>query len=142
MDQTITVTGAMVLASIRDLTQTITFWALLSVIILDILTGKAKAMKHKVIDSTVGLNGILKHSVVLLMLIILGVFARIAGFEQISLAIVLFYILEYVTSIMENLDALGVPLPEQVKIYFNRMRQQYNAQIEVNNKKGVNNNDI
>lgn len=142
MDQTITVTGAMVLVSIKDLTQTMTFWALLSVIILDIATGKAKAMKHRVIDSTIGLNGILKHSVVLLMLIILGVFSRIAGFEQISLTIALFYILEYITSIMENLDALGVPLPEQVKIYFNRMRQQYNAQVEVNNKKGVNNDDV
>lgn len=135
MDQTMTVTGAMVLVSIKELTQTMTFWALISVIILDILSGKAKAMKHKVIDSTIGLNGILKHSVVLLMLIILGVFSRIAGFEQISLTIALFYILEYITSIMENLDALGVPLPEQVKIYFNRMRQQYDAKVEVNNKK-------
>lgn len=142
MDQTMTVTGAMVLVSIKDLTQTMTFWALISVIILDIATGKAKAMKHRVIDSTIGLNGILKHSVVLLMLVILGVFSRIAGFEQISLTIALFYILEYITSIMENLDALGVPLPEQVKIYFNRMRQQYNAQVEVNNKKGVNNDDV
>ena len=142
MDQTMTVTGAMVLVSIKDLTQTITFWALISVIALDILSGKAKAMKHRVIDSTIGLNGILKHSVVLLMLIILGVFSRIAGFEQISLTIALFYILEYITSIMENLDALGVPLPEQVKIYFNRMRQQYDAKVEVNNKKGVNNDDV
>lgn len=142
MDQTITVTGAMVLVSIRDLTQTYMFWVLISVIILDILTGKAKSIKHKIIDSTIGLNGALKHSIVLLMLIIFGVFARIAGFEHIGLTIALFYILEYITSILENLDALGIPLPDQVKIYFNRMRQQYNAQEEVNIKKGVHNNDV
>lgn len=120
--------------ALTDLMHSMTFWIFISVILVDVLTGKAKAIKYHVMDSSIGLNGTLKHVVVIILGVIIGMFSRIAGVPAFSHGIGLFFIFEYVTSIIENLDVLGIPLPDFVTQYFNRIQSEYRYKYKLAEK--------
>lgn len=103
------------------------FIGLLLVIALDIITGKSKALLTGDVDSSIGTNGLIKHTLVILLAILVGVGARVLHMVEVSYIFGIFYIVEYITSIMENLDVLGIPFPESFKRYFRRMREENKA---------------
>ena len=100
------------------------FIGLLVVILVDVITGKTKAVTHHVIDSSIGTLGILKHTIIILLNIVIGLTVQLLGVIEIGYIFGLFYILEYVTSILENLDMLGIPFPESFSRHFKRMREE------------------
>ena len=120
--------------AITEIMHSMTFWIFISVIVIDILTGKAKALKYHVLDSSVGLNGTMKHMVVIIIAITISIFTRVAGVPEFSIGIKLFFVFEYVTSIIENLDLLGIPLPKFVTQYFNRIQSEYDYKYNVENR--------
>lgn len=120
--------------AIAEIMHSMTFWIFISVIVIDILTGKAKAMKFHVLDSSIGLNGTMKHMVVIIIALTIAIFSRIAGLSEFSVGIKLFFIFEYVTSIIENLDVLGIPLPDFVTQYFNRIKTEYDYKYKLAEK--------
>lgn len=120
--------------AITEIMHSMTFWIFISVIVIDILTGKAKALKYHVLDSSVGLNGTMKHMVVIIIAVTISIFTRVAGVPEFSIGIKLFFVFEYVTSIIENLDLLGIPLPKFVTQYFNRIQSEYDYKYNVENR--------
>lgn len=120
--------------AITELMHSMVFWIFISVIVIDILTGKAKALKYQVLDSSIGLNGTMKHMVVILIAVTISVFSRIAGLPEFSIGVKLFFIVDYVTSIIENLDVLGIPLPDFVTQYFNRVKSEYDYKYNLAEK--------
>lgn len=90
-------------------------WVLGLVIILDVITGMSKAFSKRVINSSIGLNGLIRHSLIILMVLAYGLIAFWLKQDILFYWFVVFYILYYVISIIENLSVLGVPFPEGLK---------------------------
>ena len=85
---------------------------LLILILLDFLTGNAKAWKWKVSDSSVGLKGIIKHSLTFLFYFLLLAFFKYVQMEEIGMIFIYLILFNYVLSIMENLAVMGVYIPK------------------------------
>ena len=100
------------------------FHVLLIIIFLDILTGYAKAIKTKSLNSKIGTNGIIRHIIVLIIQTIVGIYSRVLGFEFISYTLGIFFVGNYGLSFLENLDAIGVPFPKEFRAYFEQMRER------------------
>ena len=84
---------------------------LLILILIDFLTGNAKAWKWKVSDSSVGLKGIIKHSLTFLFYFLLLAFFKYIQMEEIGMIFIYLILYNYVLSIMENLAVMGVYIP-------------------------------
>lgn len=95
------------------------FW----LIFIDIVTGYAKGIKLKKFDSKVGTNGLIRHFIVLVVMILIGTYARALGYQNFSVAACVFFITNYAVSVLENWEALGMPFPATLKPFFNQMRQ-------------------
>lgn len=97
-------------------------WAVMA----DLLTGIVKSFSHKAknkADSSVGISGLAKHLLIMLLVITIYPILDVLGFDSISNAVVLFYIAEYAISILENLEVMGFPIPDFLKIRFKKMAE-------------------
>lgn len=99
------------------------FHILISLILIDIFTGYAKAYKNKIVDSKIGTNGIIRHTIVIVLQVFVGVFSRIYVVEYVSIVLCIFNIGNYGTSILENLNMLGIPMPKGLEKYFKQMKE-------------------
>ena len=90
------------------------FWLLVTLIVVDFITGTIKAFFLKDVNSKTGINGLLKHTVVLLIVILMSVIIILTGYNEFKYVVLFFYIFEYAISITENLDKMGVPFPEKL----------------------------
>ncbi|RLK63140.1 holin [Atopobacter sp. AH10] len=100
---------------------------LIIAMVFDILTGYAKAFKLKRFDSKVGTNGIIRHILVLMMVFIVGTYSRALGHVGVSVGTCTFFLTNYLISVAENWEALGLPFPPQLKPFFNQMRKNSDA---------------
>lgn len=101
-------------------------WGLVTLISLDIITGILKAGVKGKIDSKIGLKGMIKHTTIIILVLLMGVVARLINIQWVSQSFCIYYILQYVISMLENLDEMGVPFPQWLKNIFNRMEKEYN----------------
>ena len=85
---------------------------LLILILVDFITGNAKAWKWNVSDSSVGLKGIIKHSLTFLFYFLLLAFFKYVQMEEIGMIFIYLILFNYVLSIMENLAVMGVYMPK------------------------------
>ena len=102
------------------------FDTLVILIILDIILGTIKGYKTKTLDSGISKNGITRHLVVLLVTVTLTYVFDLLGLRGYSEILTGFYCFSYFLSVVENLSAIGVPFPEGIKQYFNKMKGAYN----------------
>ena len=98
-------------------------WGFLLMIILDILTGLLRAGAIGKIDSCIGTKGLMKHTTIILLVLIMEIVTRLINMEWVSQSFSLYYILQYIFSILENLDEVGVPFPLWLRNSFKRMGQ-------------------
>lgn len=112
------------LLAIYGITHSRLFFLLITSIVIDILTGKTKALKSGTIDSAIGTTGIIKHTTIIILVFVVGVWCRVLGVVEGSFIFSLFILLEYVTSIIENLDVIGIRVPTQFRKYFNRLHDE------------------
>ena len=114
---------------------------LLILIIIDFLTGNAKAWKWKVSDSSVGLKGIIKHSLTFLFYFLLLAFFTYVQMEEIGMIFIYLILFNYVLSIMENLAVMGVYIPKFLSVKVLNEMKRYNSMLglEENEKDGQEN---
>lgn len=94
------------------------------VVMFDVLTGSLKAWKTNAkrhVNSTKGLNGLAKHSLILAMIAFLYPIISAMGLETEVNIVLTYFIYQYGVSVMENLDVLGVPFPEPIRKKFEKM---------------------
>lgn len=106
------------------------FITLVILIILDVILGTIKGYKTKTLDSGISKNGITRHLVVLLVTVTLTYVFDLLGLRGYSEILTGFYCFSYFLSVAENLTAIGVPFPEGIKQYFNKMKGAYNDNTE------------
>ena len=101
---------------------------LVVVIVLDILAGTVRAIIQKALNSSIGTTGLLKHMLILISISVLTIFAPLFDLVLVSNAFIGFYIFQYGLSIVENWEAIGLPVPNWVKERMN------NKKLELNEK--------
>ena len=107
---------------------------LLILIIVDFLTGNAKAWKWKVSDSSVGLKGIIKHSLTFLFYFLLLAFFTYVRMEEIGMIFIYLILFNYVLSIMENLAVMGVYIPKFLSAKVLNEMKRYNSMLGLEEK--------
>lgn len=115
--------------NMKDVFESPYFQAFLFLLIIDILTGYSKAFKTKKFDSKIGTNGLLRHMVVTVTIISVGVFARIFNYQLVSIGYCTFFIWNYCYSILENWEVLGWAFPEWLKPFVNQMKKQNDHKV-------------
>lgn len=95
-------------------------------VVIDIVTGFAKSIKTRHITSTKGLNGLLKHVALMILILTIYPVLDILKWNTEANIFVTFYILFYVVSIIENLGQMGIPFPEWLKKYLYKLSDEYN----------------
>lgn len=102
---------------------------LLILILIDFLTGNAKAWKWKVSDSSVGLKGIIKHSLTFLFYFLLLAFFKYVQMEDIGMIFIYLILFNYVLSIMENLAVMGIYIPKFLRAKVLNELKRYNRKL-------------
>ena len=98
--------------------------ALFAAIILDYATGMIKGgIKHK-LDSNIGFKGILKKMLILIVVALAHLIDNCVGSGETWRNIAIsFYICNEGLSILENIVACGVPIPEKIKNALEAMQE-------------------
>lgn len=109
---------------IHDVFTSPLYHILLWLIFFDIMSGYIKAFKTKSFDSKISTSGWLKHVFVVMMMTVIGAYARALGSVPISQVICMGFISSYGMSLLENLDAIGVPYPESFRKFFKQMQDK------------------
>lgn len=86
----------------------------LTAIIIDIITGIFKGLYNKKLNSKIGLKGLIKHCCIILIVFSISVILPLIGYTTGARAIIVFYIIQYCLSIIENVGGMGVPIPPYV----------------------------
>ena len=102
------------------------FWALISFMALDYLSGVLVAIGNKKLSSKVGAKGIAKKLLVLIFTAIGHITDTylLSGVPAAMSAVMLFYIANEGISIVENAAELGLPVPEKIKQVLAQIRQK------------------
>ena len=122
----------MLITVFNNMYHSMLLWGFLLMIILDILTGLLSAGVTGKIDSCRGTRGLIKHTTIILLVLIMEIVTRLINMEWVSQSFSLYYILQYIFSILENLDELGVPFPLWLRNSFKRMGQDLNEKGQLN----------
>ena len=99
---------------------------LVVVILLDILAGTVRAIIQKALNSSIGTTGLLKHMLILISISVLAIFAPLFDLVLVANAFIGFYIFQYGLSIVENWEAIGLPVPKWVKERMNNKKMELN----------------
>lgn len=98
---------------------------LLSLILFDVLTGIVKSAVKKKLSSSVGIAGLLKHTLVMVTMVTISLFAPIYGVTEYATLLITFYCLQYGISIIENWVAIGLPVPGFLYTMLDKMGKKF-----------------
>lgn len=101
------------------------FFAFFLVVLIDVVTGFVKSLINKKTTSSKGIGGLIKHSTLLLVVCMLYPFCDIYGASGMADTLLVFYILFYAISIVENLGEMGIPVPVWLKKYIYKLSDEY-----------------
>ena len=120
----IVIDGKEIMIALRDMFHDGLFWLMIILTVFDFLTGTLNAFCKKDLDSTKGKQGLIKHSIIVLMVVLMGVISGVLQNKGLFHIFILFYVFEYVISIIENLGGLGVPLPDGLVKVIRRLKKE------------------
>lgn len=101
------------------------FFAFFLIVLADIITGFLKSLIVKTTESSKGISGLIKHSTLLLIMAILYPYLEIYGLSGMADTLLIFYILFYAVSLVENLGEMGIPIPEWLRKYIYKLSDEY-----------------
>lgn len=125
---------------LESVTHNYIFIGLVTVIMFDFITGIFKGIYLKTLSSEYGIKGILRMLTVLILIIIIGFFTTLTKQDYIFVTFAMFFILNYVISIIENLNIMNIPLPDFLTDFIMNFRTMNEKKLE-EQMKGVKRND-
>lgn len=104
-------------------------WIFLIAILLDIATGYYRSFItpetiHKT-SSAKGWQGLLKHCIVILINLILYPTLCALGFSAVGTTLVVYYIITYAVSILENCAQANIPVPSFIREHLAKLQSDY-----------------
>lgn len=105
-------------------------YVLLFFILFDIITGTLKAFSTNTIYSKINKQGITNHITIYLFCFFFTWIFCIFNVNEYSNILILFYIVSYGLSIIENVGAMGLPIPKWLKDKFLLLQDETNRGVE------------
>ena len=105
-------------------------YVLLFFIMFDILTGTLKAFSTNTVYSKISKRGITNHITIFLFCFFFTWVFCIFNVKEYSNILILFYIVSYGLSIIENVGQMGLPLPKWLEDKFTELRDETNRGVE------------
>ena len=118
----------------KEILETVThnyiFIGLVTIIIFDFITGVFKGIYLKTLSSEYGIKGIVRMLTVLILIIIIGFFTTLTKQDYIFFTFAMFFILEYIISIIENLTLMNIPIPSFLTDFIMNFRTMNEKKLE------------
>lgn len=92
-----------------------TFALLVFVVIVDIVLGLIKGWATNTFKSSIARKGIVSHGTLIFIVVAVYPWISELGFSLLADAVMLFFIVSYIASVIGNLETLGVPIPTYIK---------------------------
>ena len=107
----------------KEITQVPIYHIFIGLVIADVVTGTIKGFVNKQANSTKGLLGVLKH--LLVVILVLTVTPYLVMLKQVLIAdsFIIFFISQYGISFVENWGQIGLPMPEFVRQFFEKINR-------------------
>lgn len=103
------------------------FLGLVGLMAIDVVSGYSKALISKKYNSTIDSRGWLKRSNTLIVLVVGYPLLQMANLEWIWTSFLTLSVIANAGSVVENLTALGVPIPEAITKYLDSNKTQLNG---------------
>lgn len=98
------------------------FWMYMAALIVDLISGNIRAWVQHDIDSTVGVKGSLKHfALFAFVTIFLPSLVMYTGDIIMAQGVLVYFIYQYLISIIENFGLMGVSFPPELADRFRRL---------------------
>lgn len=91
------------------------FALLVFVVIVDIVLGLLKGWATNTFKSSIARKGIVSHGTLIFIVVAVYPWISELGFSLLADAVMLFFIVSYIASVIGNLETLGVPIPTYIK---------------------------
>ena len=105
-------------------------YVLLFFIMFDIITGTLKAFSTNTVYSKINKHGITNHITIFLFCFFFTWIFSIFNVNEYSNILILFYIVSYGLSIIENVGQMGLPLPKWLVDKFTELQDETNRGVE------------
>ena len=105
-------------------------------VIADLFTGVGKALLKKKANSTIGLNGLIRHSTIMFIVIVLNIYLPIFHLAIYATGMNIFFSIQYLGSVIENMGEIGIKLPPAFLSLFERL-QEVEEDTELNKMKDI-----
>lgn len=92
-----------------------TFALLVFIVIVDIVLGLLKGWATNTFKSSIARKGIVSHGTLIFIVVAVYPWISELGFSLLADAVMLFFIVSYIASVIGNLETLGVPIPTYIK---------------------------
>lgn len=96
-------------------------------VIIDVATGYIRSAYVRKTNSTKGLFGLAKHTIVLVSILSIYPYLSSLGFDWLAQMMVWGFIINYLMSITENWGEMGLYLPPQIKSFLVKLQSDYDA---------------
>lgn len=105
-------------------------YILLCFIMFDVITGTLKSFSTSKVYSTINKKGITSHIAIFLFCIFFSWVFNILKVSEYSKVLIMFYIVSYGLSIIENIGEMGIPLPKWLAEKFKVLQEETNKGVE------------
>ena len=119
-----------VITKINEVVNNEYLYVLLFFVIFDIVTGTLKAFNTNTVYSKINKQGITNHITIILFSIFFSWVFNIFNVNEYSNILLMFYIVSYGLSIIENMGEMGVPLPKWLSDKFKVLQDETNRGVE------------
>ena len=105
-------------------------YILLCFILFDFITGTLKSFSNSTVYSKINKKGITSHIAIFLFCIFFSWVFNIFKVAEYSKVLIMFYIVSYGLSIIENIGEMGIPLPKWLMDKFKVLQEETNKGVE------------
>ena len=103
---------------------------LLCFIMFDFITGTLKSFSNSTVYSKINKKGITSHIAIFLFCFFFSWVFSIFKVSEYSKVLIMFYIVSYGLSIIENIGEMGIPLPKWLVEKFKVLQEETNKGVE------------
>ena len=119
-----------ILHEFSNVTQNEYLHILLIFIIFDFITGTLKSFSNSTVYSKINKKGITSHIAIFLFCIFFSWMFNIFKVSEYSKVLIMFYIVSYGLSIIENIGEMGIPLPKWLMDKFKVLQEETDKGVE------------
>ena len=119
-----------ILIGIDNITHNDYLYILLFFIVFDVVTGTLKAFSTNTVYSKINKKGVTNHITIFLLCFLFSWSFYIFKVPEYSKVLIMFYIISYGLSIIENLGKMGIPLPKWLIDKFKVLQEETDKGVE------------